>query len=235
MRLIGTLRRASTLPVVALASLALVATGCDTDTDVDTDEPATGETEDLQEEDDAVDATPSPTEEDPVDATPSPTEEDAAAGDGGEADLAVARDVAAEFADPQAALDAGYMPAEACVANPQGEGAMGYHYVNPDLIDATVTPEEPEVLVYVPAQEGEDELTLGAVEYFVPDADQDLSTDDDRPTAFGEEFDGPMEGHEPGQPAHYDLHVWTGVDNPAGMFAAFNPDVTCPESDRVEG
>jgi hypothetical protein len=33
------------------------------------------------------------------------------------------------------------------------------------------------------------------------------------------------EGHmfEP----HYDLHVWLYRDNPAGVFAQFNPDVSC--------
>jgi hypothetical protein len=28
-------------------------------------------------------------------------------------------------------------------------------------------------------------------------------------------------------PVHYDLHVWLWQDNPAGMFALFNPTVTC--------
>jgi hypothetical protein len=26
---------------------------------------------------------------------------------------------------------------------------------------------------------------------------------------------------------HYDLHVWTEVANPAGVFAPFNPKVAC--------
>jgi hypothetical protein len=64
-------------------------------------------------------------------------------------------------------------------------------------------------------------------EYSQVDADQDLYTDDDRPSLFGQEFDGPMEGHGPGQPIHYDLHVWLWKKNPAGMFAPFNPKVAC--------
>jgi hypothetical protein len=45
---------------------------------------------------------------------------------------------------------------------------------------------------------------------------------------FGEPFDGPMEGHVPGQPVHYDIHVWAWWPNPAGELAQFNPTVTCP-------
>jgi len=28
-------------------------------------------------------------------------------------------------------------------------------------------------------------------------------------------------------PVHYDLHVWLYRENPDGMLAAFNPDVSC--------
>jgi hypothetical protein len=37
-----------------------------------------------------------------------------------------------------------------------------------------------------------------------------------------------MEGHEPGMPVHYDLHAWIFKHNPAGVFAQYNPRVTCP-------
>ena len=36
---------------------------------------------------------------------------------------------------------------------------------------------------------------------------------------FGRGFDGPMEGHEPGMPVHYDLHAWVWKRNPGGTFA----------------
>ncbi|MDP9434949.1 MAG: hypothetical protein M3P93_07050 [Actinomycetota bacterium] len=65
-----------------------------------------------------------------------------------------------------------------------------------------------------------------AVTFLVPDPDQDLSTDDDRPFLFGQPFDGPMRGHEPGMPAHDDLHVWTH-EAPDGLFATWNPRVSC--------
>ena len=66
------------------------------------------------------------------------------------------------------------------------------------------------------------------LEYFTVDADQDLATDDDRPTLFGVPFDGPMLGHTPEMPIHYDLHVWLYRHNPAGTFAMWNPRVRCP-------
>ena len=43
-------------------------------------------------------------------------------------------------------------------------------------------------------------------------------------------FDGPMLGHNPEMPIHYDLHVWLYRHNPAGQFAMWNPQIRCPES-----
>lgn len=65
------------------------------------------------------------------------------------------------------------------------------------------------------------------MEYLVFDADGDLSTAEDRPTLFGRAFDGPMLGHGPGMPVHYDQHVWLWKHNPNGMFAQWNPTLSC--------
>jgi hypothetical protein len=66
---------------------------------------------------------------------------------------------------------------------------------------------------------------MGA-EWFIP-----LSTGvKERPTLFGQPFDGPMEGHEPLMPRgmhHYDLHVWLWKENPAELFKPTNPELTC--------
>ena len=48
------------------------------------------------------------------------------------------------------------------------------------------------------------------------------------PFLFGRAFDGPMLGHDPQMPPHYDLHVWVWQANPDGIFAQFNRNVTCP-------
>ena len=118
----------------------------------------------------------------------------------------------------------GYVGEPVCVASPLG--GMGYHYANEDLMaDDAIDPARPEVLVYAPKQNGK--LELVAVEYWKRDADGSLLTAGDRPSLFGRRFDGPMPGHNPFMPVHYDLHVWLYEDNPAGMFTGFNPAVSC--------
>jgi hypothetical protein len=128
------------------------------------------------------------------------------------------------FAQAQAA---GYTIAgEPCVAAP-GLGAMGIHAINPALItDPAINPMQPEILLYLPKANGG--LELIGVEYMKVDADQDLATDGDRPSVLGHPFDGPMPGHNPTMPIHYDLHLWFWADNPAGFFAPFNPNLSCP-------
>jgi hypothetical protein len=138
----------------------------------------------------------------------------------------VIREATWRFRDVDAAVAAGYVPTDVCEADPD-LGGMGYHYGHPQLVaDSVVDPTLPEVLVYAPDRHGN--LRLAAIEYVKFDADGDLETDDDRPSLFGEPFDGPMEGHVPGQPVHYDIHAWVWKRNPAGELAQFNPDVTCP-------
>jgi hypothetical protein len=36
-----------------------------------------------------------------------------------------------------------------------------------------------------------------------------------------------MPGHNPTMPVHYDLHVWIWKANPSGLFAPFNPALSC--------
>jgi hypothetical protein len=132
-----------------------------------------------------------------------------------------------EFRDVKAAEAAGYEAASPCESDPK-YGAMGIHYANPELVaDGELDITRPEILVYQPTRSGR--LRLGAVEYFQVDADQDLATDEDRPFLFDLPFDGPMLGHNPEMPIHYDLHVWLYRHNPAGMFAMWNPLVRCPD------
>jgi hypothetical protein len=140
--------------------------------------------------------------------------------------LEIAKRATEPFRDVRVARRAGYEPADECVAGP--DGAMGIHYSNPRLIeDPRLQIRRPEILVYEPRGE---RRRLVAVEYYRADADGRLDTDDDRPYLFGRGFDGPMEGHEPGMPVHYDLHAWIWKQNPAGVFAQFNPRVSCPDA-----
>ena len=114
-----------------------------------------------------------------------------------------------------------------CVSSPVG--GMGIHYENAALMnDGQLDIRRPEILVYAPNPDGS--LRLVALEYFTADRDQNLLTSADRPVLFGHGFDGPMEGHHPGVPIHYDLHVWLWQDNPLDTFEQWNPTVICPSA-----
>ena len=146
-------------------------------------------------------------------------------------DLRRARAATRRFRNVAVAKAAGYAATGECAQDPK-YGAMGIHYANADLIaDGELDVTKPEILVYEPMPSGK--LRLGAIEYFQADADQDLATDPDRPFLYGLPFDGPMLGHEPGMPIHYDLHVWLYRHNPAGRFAMWNPRVHCPDAPRA--
>lgn len=150
--------------------------------------------------------------------------------------------IAQQLAKTKAALDqyqsvdaakaAGYQPASPCEMTPSVTeqssfgGVMGVHFVNPALMaPGPIDPTKPPILVYEPESDGS--FTLVAAEYFKPDADQNVATDNDRPSLFGRAFDGPMQGHAPGMPIHYDLHVWLWKHNPTGLFSPFNPAAHC--------
>lgn len=157
------------------------------------------------------------------------------------AQLAAVRAATSKYHDVDAAVAAGYLPPTApCVESPNG--AMGIHSANPSLlVDQSVDPLQPEVLLYLPKPGGG--VRLVGVEYlmtvlvsnggtpqpwFSPDpwgAEYTVVTP--TPSLFGQTFAGPMPGHDPGMPWHFDLHVWTWSPNPAGMFAIWNPAISC--------
>lgn len=139
-------------------------------------------------------------------------------------DLQAVRAATAKYHDVSVALADGYVPASGCEASPAG--TMGIHYMKPALLGPGNDPAHPEVLLYLP--NGKGSLKLVGVEYFQADGDQDLSTTGDRPSLFGRGFDGPMLGHNPQMPIHYDLHVWVHERNPNGVFAQWNPAISCP-------
>ena len=150
----------------------------------------------------------------------------ATAGDGAlPAELQDVRAASARYHSVEQATRDGYVQASPCESSPAG--AMGQHWVNFALMaDPAIDPLRPEVLLYLPDANGN--LKLVAVEYLKFDADGSLLTDDDRPFFFGQPFDGPMPGHNPGMPVHYDLHVWVAEHNPNGVYAQWNPALRCP-------
>ncbi|MET8410751.1 hypothetical protein ABZV34_22090 [Streptomyces sp. NPDC005195] len=148
----------------------------------------------------------------------------------GPVDPAVVRDLDTAYAasvkylDESTALADGYVPF-ACSADPAGHGAMGYHYFNKSRY-GSLDPAKPGALLFEDGPDGR--RRLAGVEWIVVDKDQNMKTSGDRPSLFGQKFEGPMPGHYPGMPVHYDLHVWLWKHNPDGLFNRWNPRVTCP-------
>ena len=140
-------------------------------------------------------------------------------------DLQRAKSASARFHSLVQAERAGYVPDPFCVPAPPDfppGGAMGYHFENVALMeDAVLDPTQPEMLLYERKPNGK--YRLIGLEYYI-EADQVTS----RPSLFGVPFEGPFDPHHPGMEVHYDLHVWLWKDNPAGLFAPFNPNVSCP-------
>jgi hypothetical protein len=103
------------------------------------------------------------------------------------------------------------------MTDPAGMGGMGFHYGNPSLIDGSVRADSPELLLYEPDEHGR--LRLVAVEYIVP-----LSawTSPQPPRLFDRDF----RVNEAFQV--WALHAWVWKENPSGMFADWNPNVSCP-------
>ena len=113
----------------------------------------------------------------------------------------------------------------ACIDMP-GEGGMGVHFVNGDLVgDAEVHGRTPELLVYDPTPDG---FRLVALEYVVFQEAWRAEHPTGRPHLFGQRFELVKEGNRYGLPAFYELHVWAWKKNPNGMFDDWNPRVTCP-------
>lgn len=109
-----------------------------------------------------------------------------------------------------------------CVSHPTA-GAMGYHYFNAALMaDNAVDALEPEVLVYAPTPDGGRRLV--AVEWVVRSAQSNPPGVSTAPSVLG------MPMHilvPPPGPAFYLMHAWVWMDNPSGMFADWNPRVSC--------
>lgn len=138
--------------------------------------------------------------------------------------LQTIRQVTAPFHDFNVAKAAGWSTEiTACLVNPDGPGAMGFHYGNTSLIDGTAEVDKPQLLLYAPGQDGG--LHLTAVEYIIPYADH--ARDAAPPTLLGQQF------------LQFDafqvwgLHVWIWKDNPAGLFAPWNTLVSCSNTTDV--
>ena len=145
--------------------------------------------------------------------------------------FAEVRAATARFASLKQAANAGYglppapAPLHECISSFDGTGAMGFHYINGNLLDTTVDPTKPEALVYAPDANGK--LHLVALEYVVFQAPWIAEHGSEMPSLFGEMFMATPEPNRYAIPAFFSLHLWLYQDNPAGLFTPFNPTVSC--------
>lgn len=143
-------------------------------------------------------------------------------GGGSADDLAAANLAGAAYQDVEAAEAAGYvstLDSLGCFHDPE-RGGMGLHYLDESKLDGTVDVAAPEALVYELDRNGE-VVGLVAHEYIVP---VEAWTDDSPPSLFGQDF------HQHAVLPLWVLHTWIWKDNPAGVFADYNPRVRlCPE------
>jgi hypothetical protein len=131
------------------------------------------------------------------------------------------RQATAHYRDVHVAMADGYVGGP-CVSGPN-EGAMGIHFVRPDLIfdGGALDVSTPEALIYEPLPNGG--LRLVGVEYIAIAADLDFAG-------------AALEGHllhfsgspnRYGLPDFYQIHVWAWQHNPRGTFSDWNPNVSC--------
>lgn len=170
----------------------------------------------------------------------------------GEPTLEEVRSATARFQDVKIALAEGYVrdPGDLCdtapmMGRPKALGGMGIHFFRPDLLGISGPPnprvngngthtdfKKPSILIYEPRADGS--LELVAVENLVFKTAWEEAGNKGRPTFHGVEYDYMFD--DPATPAideahmfepHYDRHVWLYRANANGVFAQFNPSVTC--------
>jgi hypothetical protein len=183
-------------------------------------------------------------------ATPATTSSEPTPGPG-EPTLAEVRALTEKYKDINVALADGYVrdPADMCdtatmTGHPAEWGAMGVHYIRFDQAGVTGPPNprvdgngthtdfrKPTVLIYEPQADGSFELV--AVENLVFQKSWTEAGHTSPPTFHGVPWDAMADN--PATPIdeahnfapHFDRHVWIHRENPRGVFATHNPNVTC--------
>lgn len=131
-------------------------------------------------------------------------------------DVETLRAATERFKQSSVAIAEGYVAEDRCIEH-QPHGAMGYHFNNLALRDATLDLNKPEVLVYQKLPDGT--FKLNGVEFIVPIA---AWTKTEPPTIMGQNL------KRVDSLGFWYLHVWNWGYSPSGLFADWNPRVTCP-------
>jgi hypothetical protein len=144
--------------------------------------------------------------------------------------LSTLRAHTAAWHNPEKAAEAGYTFPVGC-SDERTEGlsaalarGMGYHTLNPDLLDGSTSLLEPELIVFG-RNPSSGKLRYAGFDYFIP----------------GDFYPGPSAADYPGTPpileglgtpllwndAHngWIAHIWPWWHNPDGMFENFNPTI----------
>jgi len=130
--------------------------------------------------------------------------------------LAALRRATAQYHDFDAATQSGMW--EVPVPSPLecldgATGGMGYHFVNPNNF-GVLDPTRPQALIYEPEQDGSMRLVAAEFIVFAPESAPP-------PVLFGQQY------HWNTRFQIWALHAWVWRGNPDGVFADYNPVVSC--------
>lgn len=166
-----------------------------------------------------------------------------------EVDLDQLRVLLDKYKDVNVAMADGYItPNNRCVSAageglPAELGAMGIHYIHPELLQITgsdprvdgngthIDFNRPAVLIYEPQADGS--LVLVGMENLVFEKAWKAAANTEPPALNGRTWDHMADDPAtPGDEAHgftphWDQHVWLWRENPAGTLMPFNAAVSC--------
>lgn len=139
--------------------------------------------------------------------------------------LAELRRLLAPYHNYEKAKEAGWSARITPCWESNAQGGMGFHYANPEFLfdEGRVDLMEPEALMFEPGPGGQ--MKLVGMEYIVF---LDDWTSSDPPELLGQPF------HVHPDLPIWKLHLWLWKDNPNGMFADWNPRVSCRHTADAE-
>lgn len=136
-------------------------------------------------------------------------------------DVAALRAATDKFHKIEVAAQAGWddQAPPGCFTSP-GEGSMGFHFRNISKV-GTLNPTEPQFVMYEPQKDGS--MRLVGVEFIALGSPTDTP-----PVLFGQPFQYNTTFNV------WALHVWAWRENPAGLYANWNPKVSCQYAANVQ-
>jgi len=134
-------------------------------------------------------------------------------------DLAALRSATEKFHKIEVAAQAGWneQVPPGCFTSP--DGSMGYHFRNLANV-GTLDPSAPQFVMYEPQKDGS--MRLVGVEFIALGAPTDTP-----PVLFGQNFQWNSTF------GIWALHVWAWRENPSGLYANWNPKVSCQYATNV--